>query len=254
MMVGAATPSGLGWRHARVMELVEESARARSIVLDVAGWLGHLAGQHVDVRRAAPCADRTQRSYSIASAPEDGYLVLTVERLDGAKLSPYLVDALVPGDDLELRGPIGNRFVWEDSPHAPVLLVASDTGIVPFRSMLRHCVATNCTTAIRLLYCAESIGDLIYHDELLRLAAYHEIDIRISLRREWPSGWRGHRGPIDRELLRDLAWSPAQRPLNYVCGPAGFVDGIAIALAESGHHSTRVRTERFEPTGSVAHG
>ena len=254
MMLGAATPSGLGWRPARVIELVEESARARSIVLDVVGGLGHLAGQHVDVRRAAPCADRTQRSYSIASAPEDGYLVLTVERLDGGELSPYLVDELVTGDDLELCGPIGTRFVWEDSPHAPVLLVASDTGIVPFRSMLRHSVATRCTTAIRLLYCAESIGDLIYHDELLRLAAYDEVDIRFCLTRHWPSGWRGHRGPIGGELLRDVTWSPAQRPLHYVCGPAGFVDGIATALAQSGHDSTRVRTERFESTGSVAHG
>jgi ferredoxin-NADP reductase len=233
-----------------VVELLDETARAKSIVLDVPGLPRHRAGQHVDVRLTAEDGYQAQRSYSIASAPEDAYLVLTVERLEDGEVSPHLTDELRTGDELELRGPIGGYFVWEDSLGGPLLLVAGGSGIVPLRSMLRHHRAIESSVPARLLYSARSLDEIIYRDELMRLAAYDEFDIRFTLTREQPKGWRGYRRRIDPELLAEIAWPPSQRPLVYVCGPTGFVEAAASALVALGDDPARIRTERFGPTGA----
>jgi len=114
-MARAALSGRLTWQLATVVELVDETARSKSVVLDLPAWPGHRAGQHVDVRLTAEDGYQAQRSYSIASSPEEHNLVLTVERLEDGEVSPYLVDELRPGDELELRGPIGGYFVWEQS-------------------------------------------------------------------------------------------------------------------------------------------
>jgi ferredoxin-NADP reductase len=249
-MARAAVLGRLSWRLAQVVDLVDETPRVRSIVLGAAGWPGHRAGQHVDVRLTAEDGYQAQRSYSIASAPEDGYLALTVERLEDGEVSPYLFDELRPGDDLELRGPIGGYFVWEEPLGGPLLLVAGGSGIVPLHAMLRHHSAQESTVPVRLLYSARTLDDVIYRDELARLAASDEVDIRFTLTRQWPEGWTGHTGRIDRELLEEVAWPPGERPLVYVCGPTAFVEAAASALVELGHESGRIRTERFGPTGT----
>jgi ferredoxin-NADP reductase len=228
-----------------VTELVEENARCQSILLELPDWPGHLAGQHVDVRLTAEDGYQAQRSYSIASAPEDGILMLTVERLDDGEVSPYLTDELRAGDQLELRGPIGGYFVWEDGTGHPRLMVAGGSGVVPFRAMLRHHRTTGGTAPVRLLYSSRSLEDVIYREELLGREEVH-----VALTREWPPDWDGHRGRIDRELLDELAWPAEQRPLSYVCGPTGFVETVAQALVDAGHDPGRIRTERFGPTGS----
>jgi ferredoxin-NADP reductase len=248
-MARAALPGRLKWQLATVVEVVAETARASSIVLELPDWTPHRAGQHVDVRLTAEDGYQAQRSYSIASGPEDAHLVLTVERLDDGEVSPYLVGELVPGDQLELRGPIGGYFVWDQSRSEPVLMIAGGSGIVPFRSMLRHSTAIGSTTPIRLLYSARSIGEVIYYDELLRLASYEEIEIRFTLTREWPEGWHGLRGRIDRQILDAVSWAPDQQPLIYVCGPSGFVETAAATLVAGGHKPAAIRTERFGPTG-----
>jgi ferredoxin-NADP reductase len=231
------------------VELIDETARARSVVLDLADWPGHRAGQHVDVRLTAEDGYQAQRSYSIASAPEDDYLVLTVERLEDGEVSPYLVDELRPGDELELRGPIGGYFVWEHSLGGPLLLLGGGSGIVPLRSMLRHHVAAESTVPVRLLYSARALDDVIYRDEFARLGARDEVDIRFSLTRAWPEGWSGYRRRIDREMLEEVAWPPEDRPLVYICGPTSFVETAASGLMELGHEPGRIKTERFGPTG-----
>ena len=220
----------------------------RSIVLDLDDWPGHRAGQHVDVRLTAEDGYQAQRSYSIASAPEDGYLVLTVERLDDGEVSTYLVDVLAVGDNLELRGPIGGYFIWEERLGGPLLLVAGGSGIVPLRAMLRHWNATDSDVPVRLLYSARSLDEVIYRDELMRAAADDEVDIRFTLTREQPDGWKGYRRRIDRELLAEVAWPLAATPLAYLCGPTGFVETAAAALVDLGHEPGRIRTERFGPT------
>lgn len=232
-----------------MVELVDETERVRSIVLEPATWPGHRAGQHVDVRLTAEDGYQAQRSYSIASAPEDGALVLTVERLDDGEVSPYLVGELRPADELELRGPVGGYFVWEQSLGGPLLLVAGGSGIAPLRAMLRHHRAIESSVPVRLLYSARSLEDVIYHDELMRLAADDEIDIRITLTRSAPEGWHGYARRIDRELLAEVAWQPDQGSLVYVCGPTGFVETAAGLLVELGHDPGRIRTERFGSTG-----
>jgi ferredoxin-NADP reductase len=245
----ATLPRRLTWQLATVVQLVEETARTRSIALELDGWPGHRAGQHVDVRLTADDGYQAQRSYSIASAPEDDYLLLTVERLDDGEVSPYLVDELRPGDRLELRGPIGGYFVWEAALGGPLLLVAGGSGVAPFRSILRHHKAIKSTVPVRVLYSARSPAEVIYRRELTDIAADAPVDIHFTLTREQPEGWRGYRRRIDRELLAEVAWPPRDRPLVYACGPTAFVETAANALVALGYEPARILTERFGPTG-----
>ena len=240
----------LNWQLGTVIELVAETARTKSIVLNLPDWPGHRAGQHVDIRLTADDGYQAQRSYSIASAPEDDHLMFTVERLEDGEVSPYLVDDLGTGDELELRGPIGGYFIWEESLGGPLLLVAGGSGLVPFRSMLRHHRAIRSTVPVRLLCSARSFPLLIYRNELMQIAAYDEIDVSVTLTRAQPNGWRGYRQRIDRELLAEVAWPPNERPLGYVCGPTGFVETAASALVALGYEPGRIRTERFGGTGT----
>jgi ferredoxin-NADP reductase len=151
-VAGTAISGRLSWQTATVREVVTETPRTRSIVLSLPGWPGHLAGQHVDLRLTAEDGYQAQRSYSIASAPEDPDLVLTVARVDDGEVSPYLVDDLAPGDELEVRGPIGGYFAWDDRMAGPVLLVGGGSGVVPLRSMLRHHRASRSAIQTRLIY------------------------------------------------------------------------------------------------------
>ena len=228
---------------------MRETERVRSIMLELPAWPGHLPGQHVDVRLTAEDGYQAQRSYSIGSAPEDGTLQLTVERLEDGEVSSYLVDELRPGDELELRGPIGGYFVWDASLPGPVLLVAGGSGIVPFRSMLRHRLASGSSAPVRLLYSARSQEEIIYSEELMSLEGRDGIDIRYTLTRTQPPGWAGYAQRIDRRLISEVSWPAGEEPLNLVCGPSGFVETAAGALADTGHPQRRVRTERFGPTG-----
>jgi ferredoxin-NADP reductase len=242
----AALPRRLTWQRGKVVELIDETAATRSIVLDLPDWAGHRAGQHVDVRLTAPDGYQAERSYSVASAPEDPHVVLTVERIEDGEVSPYLAGELRPGDELELRGPIGGYFVWEEALGGPLLLLAGGSGIVPLRAMLRHRAATGSTVTARLLYSARALRDVIFERELAQLQG---VDVRFTLTREWPEGWSGYRRRIDRELLAEVAWSPEEQPLVYVCGPTPFVETAASTLVELGHAPKRIKTERFGPTG-----
>jgi ferredoxin-NADP reductase len=239
----------LTWHVATVIEILAETARAHSIYLDVPGWPGHVAGQHVDVRLTADDGYQTERSYSIASAPEDAMVVLTVERLDDGEVSPYLVDVLHPGDTVELRGPIGGYFVWQESLGGPLLLLAGGSGIVPLYSILRHRIAVGGVVPVRLLYSARSLEDVMYRAELARTAGRDGIDVRFTLTRVWPAGWDGYHRRIDGALLGEIAWPVAERPLVYICGPTAFVEAAANGLVALGHDAARIRTERFGPTG-----
>jgi ferredoxin-NADP reductase len=248
----------INWRLATVLEVMAETPQTRTILLQVPGWPGHRAGQHVDVRLTAEDGYQAQRSYSIASAPEDERLALTVERLDDGEVSPYLTGELRVGDTLELRGPIGGRFVWEVRLGGPLLLVAGGSGIVPLMAMLRHRAATlgaadadaRHHAPARLLYSSRRWGEVIYRDELARLGESDPtLEVTLTLTREPPPGWAGFRRRIDRMMLAEVAWPPAERPHVFVCGGTSLVEVVAAALVELGHDPARVKTERFGPTG-----
>jgi ferredoxin-NADP reductase len=232
------------------VELIDETAVARSIVLELDGWQGHRAGQHVDVRLTAEDGYQAERSYSIASSPEDGYLVLTVERLEDGEVSPYLVGELQPGDELELRGPIGGYFVWEEALGGPLVLLGGGSGVVPLRAMLRHHSAIGSVVPVRLLYSAKTFADVIYRDELERADAADDVDVRFTLTRAWPEDWQGYRRRIDRAMLEEVSWPPSDQPLVYICGPTAFVEVAASTLVGLGHGAGRIKTERFGPTGA----
>lgn len=249
-MARAALPRRLTWQLGRVLELVAETPRCTSILLELPEWPGHRAGQHVDVRLTAQDGYQAQRSYSIASAPEDGQLMLTIERLDDGEVSPYLTDEVRPGDELELRGPIGGYFIWEVSLGGPLLLIAGGSGIVPFRAILRHWAAGDRAIPTRLLYSARTLDEVIYREELMRLATEGGLDPQFTLTRAWPGGWQGHRGRVDRQVLEQVAWPPSSQPRVYICGPSGFVEAVADSLVQIGHEPSHIRTERFGPTGT----
>jgi ferredoxin-NADP reductase len=242
-------PRAIAWRVAAVAEVVEETARAVTIVFDVPDWPGHVAGQHVDVRLTAPDGYQAQRSYSIASGPEEGRLALTVERIDDGEVSPYLAGVLEAGDEIELRGPIGAHFSWRVEDGGPLLLVAGGSGLVPLMSMLRHRHARGSEVEARLLVSARSLGELLYRHELERLAEGPGLAVHRTLTRERPDGWDGWDRRVDRALLEAVGPAPRERPRVFVCGPTGFVERVADLLVELGHEPGAIHAERFGPTG-----
>jgi len=246
----AEAPRKLAWCIAEVVETSPDTSRTKSLFLEIPGWEGHRAGQHIDVRLTAEDGYQAQRSYSIASAPEDGRVELLVERLDDGEVSPYLTDELRAGDGLELRGPIGGWFAWEAREGGPLLLVAGGSGIAPLMAMIRHRQAAGNDTPVRLLFSSRSYEGIIFRDELERLATGDEtLEIIHTLTRSAPPGWEGYDRRIDEEMLGEVAFSPDERPLTYICGPTPLVETVATDLVGLGHEPARVKTERFGPTG-----
>lgn len=242
----------LEWRIARVVETRRETARVATIVFDVPGWEGHRAGQHLDVRLTAEDGYQAQRSYSIASPPEDGARVaLSVERLDDGEVSPYLTDELRVGDAVELRGPIGGWFTWEAEQGGPLLLVAGGSGVVPLVAMLRHRARAGDDTPTRLLYSSRTLEDVIYREELGRLVDESgTLQVWHALTRSQPTGWSSYARRIDRQMLDEVSWPPQERPRVFVCGPTPLVESVASALVELGHAPALVKAERYGPTGA----
>jgi ferredoxin-NADP reductase len=240
-MARTAVLGRLTWLVATVTDTVAETPRVRTLTLDVPGWTGHRAGQHVDVRLTAENGYQAERSYSLASAPGERP-ALTIERLDDGEVSPYLVDEVVPGDMFELRGPIGGYFVWDaEAASEPLFLVAGGSGIVPLMAMLRHRRAAGATVPAKLLYSSRTLEDVIYRDELRSLDA----DVVQTLTREQPAGWTGYGRRVDIDLLRDVAYPPQDDPRVFVCGPTTFVEAVAEGLVALGYRPGRIRTERF---------
>jgi ferredoxin-NADP reductase len=247
-VAGAAVLGRLTWRVADVVDVVPETPRVKTILLDVPGWPGHRAGQHVDVRLTAEDGYQAQRSYSIASPPNGTRVDLTVERLEDGEVSPYLTEELQAGDQIELRGPVGGYFVWEPSQGGPLLLVAGGSGVVPLMAMIRTRAITGSDADVRLLHSSRSWDDIVYRDELERLNG-GGLEVVHTLTRSQPPGWTGYARRVDAEMLAEVGPSPAERPLVYVCGPTPFVEAAAEALVQLGHDPLAIKTERFGPIG-----
>jgi len=252
----AARPGGLisagpgPWRNARLLSRRHETPSAATLSFQLEHWPGHRAGQHVDVRVCAGDGYRAERSYSIASAPEDPSLELSVDRLDDGEVSPYLVQDMAEGDVVQIRGPIGGWFVWEANDGGPLLLIAGGSGIVPLMAMLRHRARRGSHVPIRLLASVRTPGDLFYAEELQRLAAAGDgFELFVTATRGVPAGWPGLVGRIDKDMLAGIAWPPSDNPLAFVCGPTSFVETQTGLLVAAGYPPGRVRAERFGPSG-----
>jgi ferredoxin-NADP reductase len=243
-MAGTALRRRLTWQLGTVVGEQAETPRTRRIALDLGSWDGHLPGQHVDVRLTAGDGYQAQRSYSIASAPESATVDLVVERLDGGEVSPYLVEKVRVGDQLELRGPIGGYFVWHRDLGGPLQLIAGGSGVAPFLAMLDHHAAAAPHVPARLLYSARTLEDVIARDHLDEIAV-GGVGITVALTRAQPPGWTGLAGRVTREVLSETVWPPRERPQVFVCGPTGFVEAVADSLVALGHPAHTVKTERF---------
>jgi ferredoxin-NADP reductase len=244
----------LKWHLAKVLEIRQETPNVKSLILEVPNWTTHLAGQHVDVRLTAEDGYQTQRSYSIASPPEDTYLMLTVERIEDGEVSPYLTDDLRVGDRIELRGPIGGYFVWNSQDaqnnHSPLFLVAGGSGIVPLMAMIRHRANAGTKVPTKLLYSSPYHEEIIYREELDDISA-NDFSLHVihTLTRRQPQHWKGYGRRIDLAMLADTAWEPAENPRAFTCGPTTLVEAVASSLQKLGYKPESIKTERFGPTG-----
>lgn len=247
-----AVPGGLRlpWRLATVVGAADETPRTKTLVFEVPAWPGHKPGQHVDLRLTAEDGYQAQRSYSIASPPEEPRLALTVERLDDGEVSPYLTEELRPGDKIEVRGPVGGYFTWTMADGGPLVLVAGGSGVVPLMAMLRHRAAVGGTIPATLLYSSRAFDEIIYREELDRLAA-GDPTLRVvhTLTRSRPPGWTGYDRRIDAALLAEVVGPPTPGAVAFVCGPTRLVEQAATDLLALGFPPARVKTERFGPTG-----
>jgi ferredoxin-NADP reductase len=245
-MAGTAVRGRLTWQTATVGRVTDETPQVRTLSLSVPGWPGHRAGQHVDVRLTAEDGYQAEREYSIASPPGEP-LAITVERLDDGEVSPYLTEDAQPGDELEVRGPVGGYFVWEPDTGGPLLLAAGGSGVVPLRAILRHRARTGSTVPVKLLYSSRSWEDVIYSSELDFAA--DGVEVIYTLTRHQPPAWKGYARRVDEQMLAEVAWPAAEGPLAYVCGPTSFVESVAAGLVGLGYPAGRVKTERFGATG-----
>jgi ferredoxin-NADP reductase len=246
-MARAAVSRRLNWRIGTVAEIRQETPTIRTLVFDIPDWPGHVAGQHIDVRLTAPDGYQAQRSYSIGSAWTDGGKVeLTVQRLDDGEVSPYLVDVLEVGDQIELRGPVGGWFVWRPVQTAPVLLIGGGSGVVPLMAMIRQRSLARTMQPFRLIYSVRTPEDICYADELRqRVRDDGGLDVRFVYTRKTPEGWADPPKRIDVATLNTYGWPPDFGADNFVCGPTSFVETAADILVALGHDPRRIRTERF---------
>ena len=221
-----------------------ETPTGRSIMIDVPGWGGNLAGQHLDLRLSAPDGYQAVRSYSIASASTGDRLELAVDRLPEGEVSPYLVDDLLPGDQLEVRGPLGGWFVWRPEQTEPVQLIGGGSGIVPLVAMARAHAASGSTARFQLLYSVRTPEDVFFKDELAALASPYFAVTWVYTRRT-PEGWPTAAGRVNREVLAAATIPASENPAVFVCGPTGFVESVADSLVALGHPAASVKTERF---------
>jgi ferredoxin-NADP reductase len=242
-MARAAVLGRLTWRVATVAAVRAETSTARTLVLDVPGWPGHLAGQHVDIRLTAADGYTAVRSYSVADAGDGDRVEVTVELVEDGEVSSYLTEVAEVGDLVEVRGPVGGWFVWRPEQTEPVQLVAGGSGIVPLMAMIRARASAGRAAPFRLLYSVRRPDSIIYRKELLKPVG--GLDVTYAYTREIPEGWRRPPGRIDATLVAEATWPADLTPTCYVCGPTAFVESVAELLTDAGHDPESIRTERF---------
>jgi ferredoxin-NADP reductase len=245
-MAGTAVRGRLTWQTATVGSITDETPTVRTLRLEVPDWPGHRAGQHVDIRLTADDGYQAERAYSIASAPGEP-LTITVERLDDGEVSPYLTEEARPGDQLEVRGPIGGYFVWDVADGGPLLLLGGGSGIVPLMSMLRHRAAVGSHVPALLLFSSRTWEDVIFRDELLALDARNDgFQLALALTRDQPRRPSDFGRRVDAAMVAELVGRLPGPPKHvFVCGGNPFVEAASQGAIEAGVAPSMIRTERY---------
>jgi ferredoxin-NADP reductase len=245
--------TGIQWQTAIIRRIVQHTPRVKSYFVELSRPFAFIAGQHVDIRLTAPDGYQAQRSYSIASAPENpGPVEITIDRLDDGEVSPFFHDVAAVGDEIELRGPFGGYFIWSAEPrdsqrNEPVVLVGGGSGVVPLMSIIRHRAALQARTPMLLIFSARTWDDLIFREELLAMAARRDgFELAIALTREPARRAGDYSRRVDRDVAAEaLARLPAKPALVFVCGSNPFVESAATSLIEAGVPGEIIRTERY---------
>lgn len=243
----------LDWQIATLKKVKTETSKVKSFTFTVPNWIQHRAGQHYDLRLTAEDGYQAQRSYSIASEPElEGEIDLTIERIEDGEVSTFLHDTLVPGDMLEVRGPIGGYFVWEEGLNPePLVLIAGGSGVVPLMSMVRHRAVVGSKVPTRFLFSVRTFEDIIYFNEIEKLSGNSEgLEVFYTLTRSQPPNWQGYNRRIDDAMLKELIEPFDKSPRIFICGPTLLVEAAANSLVSLGLPAGQIRTERFGPTGA----
>jgi ferredoxin-NADP reductase len=234
------------WKVGVVAAVQSQTPTARSLDLDVPGWPGNLAGQHLDLRLTAPDGYTATRSYSIASSGPGERIQIAVDELPDGEVSPYLVEDVMVGDEIELRGPLGGWFVWHAEQEEPVQLIGGGSGVVPLMAMVRAHEAAGSTARFRLLYSVRTPMDVFFAAELAALEkSSASLEVTWVYTRQTPEGWPAPAGRVSRAVLEESIIPAAEMPTIFVCGPTGFVETVADILVELGHPAESVKTERF---------
>ena len=240
------------WQSCAIVEVVTRTPAIKSFFLRLSETFDYTAGQHVDVRLTAPNGYTAIRSYSIASAPSDSKVIeLAIERLVDGEVSPFFHDVAQVGDTIELRGPLGGHFLWPGPSNKSVLLIGAGSGVVPLMAMARHRARAGAGVPARLLFSSRSPDEIIYADELDRLASAGDgFEVVHALTRRQPPGWTGYARRIDEPMLAEVLEPLGAATRAFACGPTSLVETVANGLVRLGLPPDRIRTERFGPTGT----
>lgn len=232
------------WLAASVAEVRPAAAGARTLVLDVPDWPGNLPGQHLDLRLTAEDGYQAVRSYSIASFGAGSAVELGVDEIEDGEVSPYLVEDVRVGDEMEVKGPLGQYFVWDANDPAPVQLIAGGSGIVPLVAMVRAHIAAGSAAPMRLVYSVKDADRAMYRDELRALDT-PLISTTWAYTRAAPADWSGTVGRLSAPVLAEALHPASVDAISFVCGPTPFVEFVAGTLVALGHRPEHIRTERF---------
>ncbi|MBX4211990.1 oxidoreductase [Candidatus Pacearchaeota archaeon] len=241
----ALTKDARHWHEATLVKSEMTASDIKSLTFSVKNWTEHKPGQHYDIRLTSESGYQAARSYSIASPPNmKGLVEFGIQLLENGEVSPYLFD-LQPGENVEIKGPLGGHFIWDDSMPGPLVLIGGGSGIVPFMSMIRHVRSKKINKKIILIVSAKTLDKIPYYKEL---ESYKDKNIKIvyTLTSKSPPGWKGYEGRINMEMVsKELKDIRKEMPMVYICGPTQFVESIADGLIKLGLNSHEIRTERF---------
>lgn len=226
---------------ARLVHSREIAPNTRHFVFSSPEWnAAFVPGQFVSLTQQIG-EDEITRAYSIASAPEGPEFELCANRVQEGRFSPFLFD-LQPGDEIDFKGPYGGFILRRGAGES--IMVATGTGVAPFRSMLRAGLREYPEQKFTLIFGVRHEEGLLYHEEFQDLArTYGNFDYQPTLTRPGEP-WQGGRGRVQAHVLEALG---ARRDVNiYICGLREMVDDLRAQLKGIGVDRKNLIYEKYD--------